>query len=126
MPKGLEVTVDMRNLIPVKETIRVLSDMLYDERVPAAVRSEYRDRWRKATDWKTNGLEEGYVIGASSLEEAERIARAHGLHHKCQWVYAYAGIPARQLKDGLWVASEDRLLGEFKPEERAQLTAHLI
>ncbi|OPG98976.1 hypothetical protein B2I21_07415 [Chryseobacterium mucoviscidosis] len=123
MPKGLEVTVNMENLKPVKETIRVLADMLKDERVPADVRSQYRERC-KAIKWATKEFEEGYVIGASTFENAVMVAQAHGLHHKRQWVYAYAGVPSR-LRDGIRVASKDKLLGDFSPEERALLTAHL-
>jgi len=63
---------------------------------------------------------EPYIIGAKSLEDAERIASTYGLR-RYQWKYAYCGT-ARQLKDGLGMVSEDRLLGEFRTGERFVLT----
>lgn len=70
-----------------------------------------------------NGFQR-YIIAAANLAEAEQIAQDNGLRRR-EWTYAYCGYPTRQLKDGLRVDSEDRLLGDFKPEERWLLTAHL-
>lgn len=65
-----------------------------------------------------------YIIAAADLATAERIANDQGLSRQ-EWTYAYCGYPTKRLKDGLLAESEDRLLGNFKPEERWLLTAHL-
>ncbi|MGG3742117.1 hypothetical protein [Paenibacillus chibensis] len=70
-----------------------------------------------------NGYQK-YIIAAGNIAAAEQIAKDNGLLRK-EWTYAYCGYPTKHLKDGLLAESEDRLLGNFKPEERWLLTAHL-
>lgn len=65
-----------------------------------------------------------YIIAAGDMAAAERIANDQGLLRQ-EWTYAYCGYPTKHLKDGLLVESKDRLLGNFRPEERWLLTAHL-